>query len=168
MDDALLSLPPHWGRESWHLQWGSENGPTPERQFEPFLGICIFSSGWTKKQKVKMLFAQSCPTACDSMDHSLPGSSIRFSRQEYWSGLPFPSPGDLPDPGIKPGSPALQADSVPSEQPGKLWMNKESFLNCVGITCLPPVISAANSLPSKPGLAIFKDSLRPSGSRVLL
>ena len=39
--------------------------------------------------------------------------SIRFSRQEYWSGLPFPSPGDLPDPGIKPRTPALQADSLP-------------------------------------------------------
>ena len=38
-----------------------------------------------------------------------------FSRQEYWVGLPFPSPGDLPNPGIKPGSPALQADSLPSE-----------------------------------------------------
>ena len=36
--------------------------------------------------------------------------SMEFSRQEYWSGLPFPSPGDLPDPGIEPGSPALQAD----------------------------------------------------------
>ena len=40
---------------------------------------------------------------------------MEFSRQEYWSGLPFPSPGDLPDPGIKPRSPALQADSLPSE-----------------------------------------------------
>ena len=39
--------------------------------------------------------------------------SIRFSRQEYWSGLPFPSPGDLPDPGIKPRTPALKADSLP-------------------------------------------------------
>ena len=45
--------------------------------------------------------------------------SMGFSRQEYWSGLPFPSPGDLPDPGIKLGSPALQADSLPSELPGK-------------------------------------------------
>ena len=45
--------------------------------------------------------------------------SMEFSRQEYWSGLPFPTPGDLPDPGIKPGSPALQADSLPSEPPGK-------------------------------------------------
>ena len=43
--------------------------------------------------------------------------SMEFSRQEYWSGLPFPSPGDLPDPGIKPRSPALQADALPSEPP---------------------------------------------------
>ena len=42
-----------------------------------------------------------------------------FSRQESWSELPLPSPGDLPDPGIKPGSPALQADSLSSEPPGK-------------------------------------------------
>jgi len=42
-----------------------------------------------------------------------------FSRQEYWSGLPFPSPGDLPNPGIEPGSLALQADSSPTELRGK-------------------------------------------------
>ena len=42
-----------------------------------------------------------------------------FSRQEYWSGLPCPPPGHLPDPGIEPGSPALQADSLPSEPPGR-------------------------------------------------
>ena len=45
--------------------------------------------------------------------------SMRFSRQECWSGLPFPSPGDLPNPGIEPGSPALQADALPFETPGK-------------------------------------------------
>ena len=43
---------------------------------------------------------------------------MEFSRQEYWSGLPFPSPRALPDPGIEPGSPPLQADSLPSEPPG--------------------------------------------------
>ena len=59
---------------------------------------------------------QSCPTLCDSMDSSLPGSgSMGFSRQEYWSGLPFLSPGDLPNPGVEPGSPALQTDALPSE-----------------------------------------------------
>ena len=45
--------------------------------------------------------------------------SMKFSRQECWSGLPFPSPGDLLDPGIKPGSPALLADALPSEPQGK-------------------------------------------------
>ena len=44
--------------------------------------------------------------------------SIGFSRQEYWSGLPFPSPGDLPDPGIEPRSPTLEADALTSEPPG--------------------------------------------------
>ena len=42
-----------------------------------------------------------------------------FSRQEYWSGLPFPSPGDLPDSGIEPGSPALQTAALPCKPPGK-------------------------------------------------
>ena len=50
--------------------------------------------------------------------HQVP-PSMEFSRQEYWSRLPFLSPGDLPDPGIGPGSPALQAYALPSEPPGK-------------------------------------------------
>ena len=45
--------------------------------------------------------------------------SIEFSKQEYWNGLAFPSPGDLPNPGIEPGSLSLQADALPSEPPGK-------------------------------------------------
>ena len=49
----------------------------------------------------------------DCVAHQAP-LSMGFSRQEYWSGLPYPSPGDLPDPGIEPGSPALQADSLPT------------------------------------------------------
>ena len=48
-----------------------------------------------------------------------------FSRQEYWSGLSFPSPGDLPHQRIEPGSPALQADSLPTELQGKIHMNFE-------------------------------------------
>ena len=64
--------------------------------------------------------AQSCPTLCDPVDCSLPGSSVHgIFQEEYWSGLPFPSPGHLPNLGIEPGSPALQADSSPSESPGK-------------------------------------------------
>ena len=53
--------------------------------------------------------------------------STGFSRQECWSGLPFPSPGDLPDPGIEPTSPALQADALPSEPPGKLIMTHKQI-----------------------------------------
>ena len=56
-----------------------------------------------------------------TVDHQAP-LSMGFSRQEYRSGLPFPSPGDLPDPGIEPGSPTLKADALPSEPPGKMGM----------------------------------------------
>ena len=72
------------------------------------------------KVKVKILVAQSCQILCDSwiVAHQAP-LSIEFSRQEYWSGLPVPSSGDLPDPGIEARSPALQVDSLPSEPPGK-------------------------------------------------
>ena len=57
---------------------------------------------------------QLCPTLCNPMDYNLPGSSVHG-----WSGLPFPSPGDLPNPGIKPRSPVLQVNSLLSEPPGK-------------------------------------------------
>ena len=50
---------------------------------------------------------------------------MEVPRQEYWSGLQFPSPGDLPDSGNKPGSPALEADALPSEPPGKLSLASE-------------------------------------------
>ena len=62
---------------------------------------------------------QSCPTLCDSMDNSLQAPlSMGFSRHQYWSGLPFPAPGELPDPGIEPGSPSLQAGALTSELQG--------------------------------------------------
>ena len=54
---------------------------------------------------------------------------MRCSRQWYWSGLPFSSPGDLPDPGIEPGSPALQADSLPTELQGKPHLQKWMLLS---------------------------------------
>ena len=66
------------------------------------------------------LIIKSCPALCDPMDCSPPGSSVHgISQQEYWSGLPFLSPGDLPQTEIKPGSPVLQVDSLPTEPPGK-------------------------------------------------
>ena len=57
-------------------------------------------------------------TPWTNVAHQAP-PSMGFSRQEYWSGLPLPSPGDLPDPGIEPRSPTLQADTLTSEPPGK-------------------------------------------------
>ena len=66
------------------------------------------------------LVAKSCLILVTlwTIAHQAPLSTW-FSRQEYWSGLPFPSPGDLSDPGNEPGSPTLQADSLPTELPGK-------------------------------------------------
>ena len=74
--------------------------------------------------------AQSCLTLCNPVNciaHQAP-LSMGFSRQEYWSGLPFPPPGDLPDPGIEPRSPALQADALTSEPPGKTHIIKTTEL----------------------------------------
>ena len=73
--------------------------------------------------------SQSCPTLCDPMDCSLPGSSsIGFSRQEYWSGLPFPSPGYLLDSGIQPMCPMLADGFFITEPPGKPhhWLGKSN------------------------------------------
>ena len=74
-----------------------------------------------------MLVKDDKNVVSESVSHSVVSDSLQpmvppsmgFSRQEYWSGLPCPSPGDLPDLGIEPGSPTLQADSLPSEPPGK-------------------------------------------------
>ena len=66
-----------------------------------------------------MFITQSCPTLCNPIVYSPPGSSVHGILQAIlWSGLPFPIPGDLPDPRIEPGSPALQADALLSEPPG--------------------------------------------------
>ena len=85
-----------------------------------FLLIC-----WTKivikeRKKVKSLSRVQLFVTPWTVAYQTPLPSMEFSRQEYWSGLPIPSLGDLPDPQIKPGSPALQADALPSETPGKL------------------------------------------------
>ena len=85
----------------------------------------------SERKKVKSLSHVPLFATPWTVAHQAP-LSMEFSRQVYWSGLPYPSPGDLPDPGIEPRSPALQADALPSEPPGKLcwqclvvirWMN---------------------------------------------
>src|SRR5574340_513396 len=72
-----------------------------------------------RKQKVKSLSCVRLFVTPWTVAYQAP-PSLEFSRQEYWSGLPFPSPEDLPDPGIEPRSPALQADSLLTELQGKL------------------------------------------------
>ena len=107
---------------------------------------CVWGS-WTQKQRVvwclpgagekrgsevkwnEVKVTRSCPALCDHMDCSLPGSSVHGILQaRYWSGFPFPSPGDLPNPGIEPRSPALQAYSLPSEPPGKPRREEDGLL----------------------------------------
>ena len=72
--------------------------------------------------------------------------SMGFSRQEYWSGLPFPSPGDLPDPGVEPRSPALQADTLTSEPLGKPQSGDKSFTSIMRklMSCLQNKLSYVN------------------------
>ena len=80
--------------------------------------------GWNLESLTVILSVShsvSCPTLCDPMDFSPPGFSVHvILRAEYWSGLLFPSSGDLPDPGIEPASPALAGGSLTTEPPGKL------------------------------------------------
>ena len=78
------------------------------------------------KWKVKLLSHVRLFVTPWTVAHQAP-PSMGFSRQEYWSGLPFPSPGDLPNPGIEPGCPSLQADALPSEPIGKLYFDLSRF-----------------------------------------
>ena len=82
----------------------------------PVLALCF--------KKVKMLIVQSCRTLCQPMDCSPPGSSVHGILGWVAS---FPSPGDLPDPWSKPGSSALQADSLPSELQGGSNNNDDNY-----------------------------------------
>ena len=98
------------------------------------------SSGLNIMPSHEDICMRACSVTFDSLQ--LPWSvacqappSTEFSRQAYWSGLPFPSPGDLPDPEIEPGSPALQADSLLTESPGRWGYNGIMFTSLgVGIS----------------------------------
>ena len=94
-----------------HVYHGSVMKPVPTI---PLASLLL--PGWY----LQVLVTQLCPTLWDPWTVALKAPlSMEFSRQEYWSGLPFPSTRTLPDPGIELGSPALQADSLPSKPPGK-------------------------------------------------
>ena len=102
-----------------------------------------------------LLFSQSCLTLYNTMDYSPPGSSVHgIYQQEYWSGLPVPSPGNLPNPGIKPESPALAGRFFTTELSGKSlrWMCLVAQLCptlCNSMVCNPPGSSVHGILQAR-------------------
>ena len=86
----------------------------------------LFTICYAVKSEVALIFSGGFFAIPWTVAYEAP-PSMEFSRQEYWRGLPFPSPGDLPDPGIEPTFPALQVDSLLSEPPGKPWLYKKIF-----------------------------------------
>ena len=80
--------------------------------------VLFFFIGSCDRKKVKLLSHVQLFATAWTVAYQAP-LSMGFSKQVYWNGLPFPFPRDLPDPGIEPGYPVLQADTVPSEPPAK-------------------------------------------------
>ena len=108
-----------------------------------------------------MFVAQLCPTFCKPMDCSQALLSMEFSSQEYWSGLPFLSPGDLPDPGTEPWPSALQEDCLLSEPPGKLDRGVVVILSQgTGVACGPQVSTGALTLAPATSLPYFLELLK--------
>ena len=90
-----------------------------------------------ESEKVKVLVAQSCSTLCNQMDYSLPGSSMHIILQaRILAWVAIPSPRDFPNPGIKPRSPALHADSLLSKPPGSpsfILLLSEKMLDVISV-----------------------------------
>ena len=107
----MKEMATHSSTCAWKIPWMAEPGRLQSMELQRVTVI----------EHRSPEFTQSCPTLCDPMDCTACQAllSMGFSRQGYWSGLPFPSPRDLPNPGIKPGSSALQVDALPSELLGK-------------------------------------------------
>ena len=85
--------------------------------------------------------------------------SIGFPRQKYWSGLPFLSPGDLPDPGIEPGSPAFQADTLTSEPPGKPSVTETIAIRIGSGVCIPRIfVPKVQKYPLSPAVDLQSQS----------
>ena len=97
---------------------------------EELVGSFISNDMRNERKKVKLLSHVWLCATLRTVAHQASLSMV-FSRQEYWSGFSYPSPGDLPDPGIKPGSPALQTDSLPSQPPGKpIPQDRKDYISC--------------------------------------
>ena len=104
------------------------------------------------KVKSEIEVTQSCPTLSDPMDHSLPGSSVHgFSKQEYWSGLPFPPPADLPDPGMEPSAVAGRHPRSPR------WITQgdHSHLLLTGASERSRETTRLKSKPGRPSSALL-------------
>ena len=101
--------------------------------------------------------SESCSVVSDTLRPHELIQSMKFSRPEYWSGKPFPSPGDLPNPGIEPRSPALQVDSLPAEPQGK---PKNTRVGCHAL--LQRIFPTQGS---NPGLPHCKKTPLPSESQ---
>ena len=120
-------------QEYWSGSPCPSPGGLPNPRIEsksPSLQVDSLPSEAPRKSVTRLPVLKSCKHKSSQATHSVVSDSatpwtvaqqappsMGFSRQEYWSGLPFPSPGDLPDPGIEPRSPALQADALTSEPP---------------------------------------------------
>ena len=117
-----------------------------------------------------MPISTMCVYVCVCASHSVMSNSLRpqgpirflcpLCRQEYWSRLPFPSPGDLPNPGIEPRWPALQADSLPSEPPGKpqLYISSVQFSRSVSDSLRPHESQHARPPCPSPTSGVHPDS----------
>ena len=117
-----------WVRKiPWRRKWQATPVFLPgklhgQRSLEGWTAVHGVTKSWTRLSSESE--SVSCSVVSDSETVACQAPlSLRFSRQEYWSGLPFPSPGDLPDPETEPMSPALQADSLPSGPKGKPLLN---------------------------------------------
>ena len=103
-----------------------------------FLVVMYGCESWTIKKDAggEGLVAKSCLTLAIPWTGAYQARlSMGFSRQEYWSGLPFPSTGDLPDPGIEPRSPALQEESLPTELQGKSQKDESQRTDTFELWC---------------------------------
>ena len=103
--------------------WETENKISKKKKKKKKHGT-YYQEGFSKMEVKSLIRVQLFATPW-TVAYQAP-LSVGFSRQEYWSGLPFPSPGDIPDPGMEPRSPALQADVLTSELSGKPKMEVES------------------------------------------
>ena len=121
-DPLEKEMATHSNTRAWRIPWAEEPGwcgpwdhKELEKEEQKFPKI-------SRRKEIIKIWAEIIETEIWTVAYQAP-LSMGFSRQECWSGLPFPSPGDLPDPGIEPGSPTLQANALPSEPPGKLKRN---------------------------------------------